>query len=132
MLRAIASFLTGAAASMGLGGGFILVLYLTLYADIPQRTAQGVNLFFFLTVSLLSLYLHYRHKLLEIKILLPAIAAGIPAVWIGCMVSEKLGSSRLRPLFAVFVLAVGCRELFSKRIQKNPPEREPSRGSGNH
>ena len=43
----ISAFLTGILASMGLGGGMILILYMTLIAGMEQLTAQGVNLLFF-------------------------------------------------------------------------------------
>lgn len=47
----IVAFLTGITASMGLGGGFILVIYLTIFAQMPQLAAQGVNLIFFLPIA---------------------------------------------------------------------------------
>ena len=33
-------FLSGICASMGIGGGFVLMLYLTLFADFAQKDAQ--------------------------------------------------------------------------------------------
>ena len=43
-----AGFAAGALGAMGLGGGSVLILYLTLCAGLPQLQAQGINLTFFL------------------------------------------------------------------------------------
>ena len=51
MMEAVIGFLTGIMASMGLGGGFVLVVWLTLFADVQQRTAQGINVLFFLPIA---------------------------------------------------------------------------------
>ena len=44
LAAAVAALLTG----MGMGSGGVLVIYLTLWAEIEQYTAQGLNLLFFL------------------------------------------------------------------------------------
>ena len=54
----ISAFLTGILASMGLGGGMILILYMTLIAGMEQLTAQGVNLLFFIPIAAFLLWCH--------------------------------------------------------------------------
>ncbi|MFR4023411.1 MAG: hypothetical protein ACLTZI_10730 [[Eubacterium] siraeum] len=46
-MNILVGILTGATASMGLGGGFILLVYLSVFTEIPQDIAQGINLLFF-------------------------------------------------------------------------------------
>ena len=43
----IAGFLSGLIGSMGFGGGGVLIIYLVVFANIPQLQAQGINLIFF-------------------------------------------------------------------------------------
>ena len=43
-MNILVGILTGATASMGLGGGFILLVYLSVFTEIPQYIAQGINL----------------------------------------------------------------------------------------
>ncbi len=124
----LASFLTGIAASMGMGGGFILVVYLTLYEQIAQRAAQGINLLFFIGTSLVSVAFHYKHKLLELSAVVFSLISGLPFVWIGCVISEKLGSERLRPMFAVFVLLIGLRELKAGSKKSSPNKKDTTKG----
>ena len=45
IFAAIASGILGA---MGMGGGGILMIYLTVFAGLEQSLAQGINLLFFI------------------------------------------------------------------------------------
>ena len=54
----IASFLIAALSGLGVGGGGLFVVFLALFTEIPQITAQGINLLFFL-FSRFS-FLHYN------------------------------------------------------------------------
>lgn len=114
-------FLTGIAASMGLGGGFILILYLTLFAGAGQLEAQGVNLLFFLPIALFSVILHTRSGLVEWKKLPFAALAGIAGAALGTVLGGFLGDGLLRKLFAGLLILVALRELFHRK-----PETEQS------
>lgn len=106
------SFAAGIAASMGLGGGFILLVYLTVIANVPQLEAQWMNLLFFLPIGGLALWMHIKHGLVEKKVLLPAILTGLAGAGIGCLLANFLGSDTLTKVFAVFLAIVGVKELF--------------------
>lgn len=114
-MKLLIGFLTGIAASMGLGGGFILILYLTLFAGAEQLEAQGVNLLFFLPIAFFSMILHTRSGLIEWKKLPFAAAAGVAAAAAGTLLGGFLGGGLLRKLFAGLLLLVGLRELFHKK-----------------
>lgn len=121
MMEAVIGFLTGVMASMGLGGGFVLVVWLTLFADVGQRAAQGINILFFLPIAFVSLIMHLKNGLVN-KVLVKKLAAGgLLGAAIGTLVSQAIANELLRKLFALFLLAFGLRELFAK----NP---EPDRG----
>lgn len=115
----IVSFLTGMAASLGLGGGFILLIYLTIFADMPQLAAQGVNLIFFIPIAALSLVIHAKNGLIEKKPLLPAILIGILVVIAGAFLAKWIGSKWLSKLFGAFILVIGVKELFHKKPAKS-------------
>ena len=44
----LAVIVSAAVGAMGLGGGSVLILYLTLILNMQQVQAQGINLLFFL------------------------------------------------------------------------------------
>lgn len=113
-MNILIGFLTGIAASMGLGGGFILIIWLTLFCGLSQTAAQGVNLLFFLPIALFSVVLHSKNKLIRWKILPPAIIAGIIGAAAGSGLSLFMGNDLLRRLFGGLVLLAGLREVFHK------------------
>ena len=41
IISSVVGLASGILASMGMGGGFILVVYLALFTDIAQKGAQG-------------------------------------------------------------------------------------------
>lgn len=111
LIIALVALLTGVTASMGLGGGFILVIYLTVFAGMPQLEAQGINLIFFIPIAAVSLFFHVKNKMIEKSVILPSVIAAVLGVFIGVWAANWLGSDWLRKIFAGFVLLVGIREL---------------------
>ncbi len=111
----IVGFLTGVLASMGLGGGFILVVWLTLFMDVEQKTAQGINLLFFLPIALLSLCIHLKNGLVNKRLVKKLALGGAAGAILGTLGTRLLDNSGLRMLFALFLLAFGLRELFSRK-----------------
>lgn len=119
MTEAIVGFLTGILASMGLGGGFILVVWLTMFSGTEQRTAQGVNVLFFLPIALIALIMHLRNGLVNKALVKHCAIGGVIGAVIGTFGSQVISNGLLRKLFALFLLAFGLRELFSKTKQNN-------------
>lgn len=122
MMEAVIGFFTGVMASMGLGGGFVLVVWLTMFADVEQRIAQGINVLFFLPIAFVSLIMHLKNGLVN-KLLVKKLAAGgLLGAVIGTLVSQAIANELLRKLFALFLLAFGLRELFAKKSETDRGE----------
>ena len=88
------AFLTGVFASMGLGGGMVLIVYLTVFAGFSQLAAQGINLVFFIPIAIISLVLHTKNKLVEWKKAVPAVLWGTAAVIISAWLANRLSAFR--------------------------------------
>lgn len=114
MMNAVVGLVTGVIASMGLGGGFVLLIWLTLFMDMPQRAAQGINLLFFLPIAFISVIMHLRAGLIDKKLVLSLVPGGIIGAVLGTLGSQLVGNELLRKLYALFLLAFGLRELFRK------------------
>lgn len=112
LLSFFAAFLTGIFASLGVGGGMILIIYLTVFAGYDQLSAQGINLVYFIPIAALSVIMHTKNKLIEWKKIIPAIITGIIFAVCGTFAAKYIGSEYLRKIFAVFILIIGLRELF--------------------
>ena len=116
----IVGFLTGVLASMGLGGGFVLVVWLTLFADVEQKAAQGINLLFFLPIALISLIIHWKNGLINKKLVKRYAIWGVLGAAAGTFATQYLSSDILRMMFALFLLGFGFRELFSAKPDDEP------------
>lgn len=114
MIQAVVGALSGVIASMGLGGGFVLLIWLTLHDGMPQREAQGVNLLFFLPIALISVIMHIRAGFIDKKLVISLIPGGILGAVLGTVASNFIGNDLLRKIYAVFLLIFGLRELFKK------------------
>ena len=106
------SFVCAALSALGMGGGGLLLVYLTAYAGLDQRVAQGVNLAFFIPVSLVAITLHAKKHLIQWKTALPCILLGAPGVYAGWRLALALEEAWLTKAFALLLALVGARELF--------------------
>lgn len=109
----LASFLSGLMGSLGLGGGGVLLLYLTLVLHTNQLEAQGINLLFFLPVGGLALLLHAKNRLVAWRVALPALLLGVPGVWVGSKLAGLAGAL-LPKLFGGLLLILGLKEIFAR------------------
>lgn len=110
----LAGVLSGALGAMGFGGGGILILYLTLYKNISQLTAQGINLIFFIPSAIFALILHSKNKLVEWKIALKFIAFGIIGLIIGYFIVSSIDENIIRKMFSIVLIVMGTKELLRK------------------
>ena len=105
----LAGFGSAVLASMGMGGGSILILYLTLMAGVPQREAQGMNLLFFLPIGAAS---HWRQGRVDKTAVRQFLPTGLLGAVLGTGLAMLADESLLRRGFAVFLLLIGLRQLF--------------------
>ncbi len=119
----IIPFLCGLGASVvsawGVGGGTLLLLVMTLFLGVDQRTAQGINLLFFLPTAASALVCHARGGYLDKPTLKAAVPAAVAAALIGAWVSNAVDVEVLRKPFGVYLLLSGVSLVWP---QKKKPE----------
>ena len=115
----LAGTATGILSAFGVGGGSLLLIYLTAFAGIPQQAAQGINLLYFLPAAAAALPAHRKNGLLERRVILPAVLAGLAAAGGAAWVSNGLDTGLLRKLFGVFLLYTGVSQLVQKDLREN-------------
>nr|WP_305147396.1 sulfite exporter TauE/SafE family protein [Butyricicoccus faecihominis] len=114
---------TGVLSGFGIGGGSLLLLYLTLFAGVSQYRAGGINLLYFVACAPAALVSHIKNKLVEWQAVKWGVIAGVPASILAAFGAAMIDVRWLRRLFGVFLLYVGCKELFTKRKKSGtPPE----------
>lgn len=118
-LALAAGFLTGIISSWGIGGGTLLVIFMTAFSGIPQKTAQGINLLYFLPTSVSALYCHGKNNLIDKSVVFPAIVAGSITAFITSTAAVALDVSILRKFFGLFLILIGLSELMKKTAKPN-------------
>ena len=110
LMGTVLGFLTG----LGVGGGSLLILWLTLGLGMDQETATGINLLFFLPSALVSGCFRYRQGAVDLKKLAAPMAAGALAAAVFTTVGTAMDPEPLKKLFGLLLLATGIREVFYK------------------
>ncbi len=123
LIPLLAGAVTGVLSAFGIGGGSLLLIYLTSFAAMDQHQAQGINLLYFLPAAAAALPAHHKNGLLDRKTIFPAILAGLAAAGLAAWISNTLDTGLLRKLFGVFLLYIGLSQLFQK--DKNPEDNAP-------
>lgn len=111
----LAGAVTGVLSGLGVGGGTLLLLYMTIFTALPQTAAQGVNLLYFLPTAATALPAHIKNGFVCREVLLPAISAGLAFSALGAWLATGLDLGLLRRLFGAGVLCVGLWELLGPK-----------------
>lgn len=102
----------GFLAGIGVGGGSLLVLWLTLILGMDHPQARLINLLFFLPSAIVASVFRWRQGTLQIRKIVPAIICGCIAAGISSYFSSAIDIAVLRKLFGGLLLITGLRELF--------------------
>ena len=114
------SAVLGFLAGIGVGGGSLLILWLTLVLGMSQAEARILNLLFFLPSAVVASLFRWKQGKLEIKKILPAIIAGCVAAAICSVLSKNLEMELLKRLFGGLLIITGIRELMYKTKKEHP------------
>lgn len=104
----------GFLAGLGVGGGSLLILWLTLVLEFPHPQARIYNLLFFIPSAVIASLFRWRSGNLNFKKILPGIAAGCIGAAAASLLGQNMDVSLLKKLFGILLLITGIRELLYK------------------
>ncbi len=110
----LAGLFSGIIGGMGLGGGAVLIIYLTVFQNVEQLHAQGINLLFFIPIATAAVIIYALKKQIKWKITLPIAAGGIIGAAAGFFLTDIIGGNFTAKLFGGFLILLGIKELFAK------------------
>ena len=108
IIPALCGFGCGIISAWGVGGGTLLLLVMTLVLGVDQRTAQGINLLFFLPTALSALICHVRSGFVDKPTLKAAVPPAIVLALLGAWAATALDVALLRKPFGVYLLLSGA------------------------
>jgi len=109
----LAGLLSGMAGAMGLGGGGVLLIYLTVFAGTEQLSAQGINLIFFIPIAILSLIIYAKNKQITWSVVIKTALGGLAGAFAGSFLAGYIGGELLSKLFACMLAILGIYEFFA-------------------
>ena len=110
LVGTVLGFLSG----LGIGGGSLLILWLTLVLNLEPVSARGINLMFFIPSALTAILIRRKEGAVRLKKIAPAMVAGCAAALVFSWISLHLDTTILKKLFGALLIATGIRELLYK------------------
>lgn len=103
----VLGFLSG----LGIGGGSLLIIWLSTVLHKDPLVARCINLMFFIPSAAVACTIRSKQRQLNWKNALPGILSGCLFALLGWWISTKLDILTLKKLFGVILLFTGTKEL---------------------
>lgn len=101
----------GFLSGIGVGGGSLLMLWLTLVINMEYSIARSINLLFFIPSALITSVFRWKQGKLDLKKVLPAIVCGCISAACFSLLSRRIDVALVKKAFGVLLLLTGVREL---------------------
>ena len=111
-MEILAGIAGGIVSGMGMGGGTVLIILLSVFGGIEQHVAQATNIVFFVPAALVSILLNIKHKLIKWKVAIPITIFGLIGAIIGGKIALILDTHSLKKCFVVFLGVIAIYEIF--------------------
>ena len=109
MIAFLVGTATGVLSGFGVGGGTLLLIYMTAVAGLPQTA--------------LALPAHVKNGFIEKRLLFPSVLSGLIGTALAAYVATALDVALLHRFFGFFLILVGISELFQNPKRKNEMDR---------
>ena len=101
----------GFLSGLGIGGGSLLLIWLTAVLHTDPHTARSVNLMFFVPSALTACFIRSKNRQLNLKTPIPAIVSGCIFALVGSWISTKLETVLLKKLLGLILIYAGAKEI---------------------
>lgn len=107
-----AAIILGFLAGLGVGGGSLLMLWLTAVMGMEYADARTINLLFFLPCAVISTLFRKKQGTLRLKKIWPAMVCGCLFAGIFAFLGKGMDTALIQKLFGGILVFTGVRELF--------------------
>lgn len=124
MFELLAGSASGIISALGMGGGTVLIVILSIFLGIDQHKAQATNVVFFIPTSIMATIMNIKNKTIDWKMTKIICTFGIIGAVGGALISINLDTNTLKKFFGIFLGIIAIYEIFSLiRMYKNSPKR---------
>ena len=111
----LAGAVCGVLSGFGIGGGSLLMVWMTAVMTVEHSAARSINLLYFLPTAAAALVSHFKNGQICKEALLPAIVCGCAAAVGGALLAGFTDPGLTKKVFGFFLIFVGIRELLTKK-----------------
>ena len=119
ILFILIGLLGGIAGGMGMGGGTILIPLLNIFLNISQKEAQLFNVFSFILMAGIIVFVHIKNKLINIFPAIVFSVIGSIFAIITAIFVKDIPSSKLQIFFGIFLIILAVIQIFTLIVKKN-------------
>lgn len=128
LIKILFGFLGGILGGMGMGGGTLLIPLLTVFLAFSQNHAQTLNLIAFLPMSIITLIIHTKNKLVCYLEALPIVISGVIFAILGAIIMGNLKGEVIQKLFGGFLLLIAIYQIILLFKKEKPVENNYNNG----
>jgi uncharacterized membrane protein YfcA len=100
-------------ALFGVGGGILMVPFITLALDESQHLAEGTSLLVIVPTAIAGVVAHNRRGFVSFRHAALLALGGVGGAALGAWLALRLDADVLQKLFGAFVLVMGARLIVS-------------------
>ncbi len=112
MSNVLIGVISGIISGMGMGGGTVLIVLLTLISNMEQHIAQATNLIFFIPTSIVAIIVNIKNKNINLNLALIISIAGVIGAILGAKISVNLDVQSLRKYWGYFLALIAIHEIY--------------------
>ena len=114
-LLILGGFLSGFVGSLGVGGGGVLIVFLTFFMSMQREVAAITNLWFFIPIACFSVIIYLKRGQIDVKKSLLLASFGLIGSAIGVYLSGVIDTKILTKIFGAGLIFISVKTLFEKQ-----------------
>jgi len=100
-------------ALFGVGGGIVMVPFMTIALDMSQHAAEGTSLLVIVPTAIAGVVAHRRLQRISTRLVVLLGVGGMAGSFAGASLALEIDGDNLEKLFGALVIGVGVRLLWS-------------------
>lgn len=129
-MEILIGIVAGIIGGLGMGGGTVLILFLSLFLKIEQHIAQATNVIFFVPTAIAAIIISLKNKNINLKVGLPVMLWGIFGALIGAVISTKMNVGMLKKCFGMFLIFIAIYQSYEYIKEKKRHNNEKQEKGG--
>lgn len=113
MAEILIGIVSGIVSGTGMGGGTILIFFLTFILGIEQHVAQATNLIFFIPTSIVAIIVNLKNKNIDIPVAIIISIFGVLGAILGANIAINIDVKILKKCFGFFLAIIALNEIYS-------------------